>query len=284
MYGLKPVPFKLTHHPLPYTASTMKLFSRMLLSFVFFWLATNAQARVVSVEVLSRTPIASNDSGMPAYEKIIARVHFAVSPANIHNRPIVDLEKAVRNPRGEVEFSSDLFLLRPTTHGNGAMLLEIPNRGGKGLLSLVDGGKADPGRAADVGDAWLLRQGFTFASLGWQWDVVDNPGSLRLYAPIAYDSGGKHISGLLRDDFTPTEVSNEVPLGHITGSGLGGTEYPVANPDDSRNILTVRDAPHGVRQVIPHSEWAFAHAIDGKMTTSDRFLHLSSGFVPGRIY
>ncbi|WP_263355006.1 alpha/beta hydrolase domain-containing protein [Acidicapsa acidisoli] len=266
----------------------MKLLSRMLLSFVFFWLATNVQARVVNVEVLSRTPIASNGSGMPAYEKIVARVHFAVSPENIHNRPIVDLEKAVRNPQGEVEFSSDLFLLRPVLdgngHGNGEMLLEIPNRGGKGILPLVDGGKADPGSAADLGDAWLLRQGFTFASLGWQWDVVDTPDRLRLYAPIAYDSGGKHISGLLRDDFTPTEASVEVPLGHITGSGLGGTEYPAAAPDDPRNVLTVRDRPHGERQVIPRSQWAFAHTVDGKTIPSDRFLHLNSGFVPGRIY
>lgn len=262
----------------------MKLLSRLLLGFVFFYLAIGAQARVIRVEVLSRTPIASGAPDMPEYEKIIARVHFAVNPANAHNRRIVDLEKAARNSQGEIEFSSDLFLLRPITHGNGAMLLEIPNRGGKGILSLVDGGKADPGNAADLGDAWLLRQGFTFASLGWQWDVADDPGKLRLYAPVAYASGGKHITGVLRDDFTLTEASSEVPLGHIMGSWLGGTEYPVAAPDDPRNILTVRDTPHGPRQVIPRSQWAFAHMVDGKMTPSDRFLHLNSGFVPGLIY
>jgi Alpha/beta hydrolase domain len=261
----------------------MKLLSRLLLLAAFAWSVTTAQARVVRVEVLSRTPIKAG-SGVPAYEKIIARVHFAISPKDVHNQPIVDLEKAARNAQGEVEFSSDLFLLRPITQSNGALLLEIPNRGGKGILSLVDGGKADPADAADLGDAWLLRQGFTFASLGWQWDVIDAPGYLRLYAPIAYETGKKHIAGLLRDDFTPTEASTDLPLGHIMGNRLGGVEYPVSAPDDARNVLTVRDTPHGARSVIPRSQWAFAHTENSKLAASDRFLHLSSGFVPGKIY
>jgi hypothetical protein len=246
-----------------------------------------AEARVVRIDVLSRTPIAnaSASSTVPAYEKIMARVYFAVRPADAHNRTIVDLDKAPRNAPGEVEFSSDLFLLRPIAKGNGAMLLEIPNRGGKGLLSLVDGGKADPTSTSDLGDGWLLRQGFTFASLGWQWDVVDAPGNLRLYAPIAYeDSGKKHITGLLRDDFMPSTPVNEIPLGHLMGSRLGGTEYPVAAPNDVRNVLTVRDSYHGPRTIIPRTQWSFTHTVNNQLATSDRFLHLNSGFVPGRIY
>ena len=261
------------------------LFSALMVAVCF---ATAAHARVTSVEILSRTPIPAMAGNSAAatlvYEKITARVHFAVDPASAHNQPIVDLGKAPRNSRGEVEFSADLYLLRPVAKGNGALLLEIPNRGGKGMLTIVDGGKSDPSSAADLGDAWLLRQGFTYAALGWQWDVAESPGSLRLYAPIAYENGGKHITGLLRDDFTPTEPSNEVPLGHIMGPRLGGTEYPAAAPDDARNVLTVRDTPHGQRTVIPRSEWSFARTADGKLAPSDRFLHLNSGFQPGKIY
>jgi hypothetical protein len=68
------------------------------------------------------------------------------------------------------------------------------------------------------------------------------------------------------------------------GERLGGTEYPAAAPDDARNVLTVRDTPHGARTVIARSEWSFAHTVDGKFTPSDRFLSLKSGFTPGRIY
>jgi hypothetical protein len=262
----------------------MKLLPRLFLPMLILSLATVAQARVVSVQVLSRAQISADLPGVPAYEKIAARVNFAVSPANAHNRPIVDLEKAARNTQGEVEFSADLFLLRPMTQGNSAMLLEIPNRGGRGILGLVDGGRSDTAAGADLGDAWLLRKGFTIASLGWQWDVADGPDNLRLYAPVAYKSGGKHITGLLRDDFTLTEAATEVPLGHIMGAHLGGTEYPVATPDDARNVLTVRDTPHGPRTVISRSQWSFAHTVDGKTAPSDHFLRLNSGFVPGKIY
>src|SRR5271168_3375722 len=91
---------------LPYTAKTMKLLSRLLLFAVALICALSAEARVVRVEVLSRTQISSNSPGVPAYEKIVARVHFAVSPENTHNRRIVDLDKAdtaSRNSQGEVE-------------------------------------------------------------------------------------------------------------------------------------------------------------------------------------
>ena len=262
----------------------MKMISRVLISALIGLTFTVAQARVAGVKVLSRVSIPSNAPDLPAYEKIEARVNFAVDPKNEHNLPVVDLDKAERNAQGEVEFSADLFLVRPVSGGNGALLLEIPNRGGKGILSLVDGGKADPAGAAELGDAWLLKRGFTFASLGWQWDVVDSPGNLRLYAPVAHLSGGKPITGLLRDDFTLTEAATEVPLGHVMGGRLGGTEYAVSAPDDARNVLTVRDTPHGKRTVIPRGQWSFAHTVDGKVAASDRFLRLASGFMPGKIY
>ena len=260
-------------------------FRTSLLCLTALLFSADCLARVVGTEVLSRTVIHGDAAlGTPEYEKIVARVYFAVRPGDEHNRAIVDLDKAGRNAAGEVEFSSDLFLMRPVAKRNGALLLEIPNRGGKGLLSLIDGGKPDPESAAEVGDGWLLKQGFTFASLGWQWDVADAPGNLRLYAPVAFEKDGKHITGLLRSDYTPFEPMTDLPLGHLMGSRLGGTEYPVSAPDDKRNVLTVRDKPHGQRRVIPRTEWSFAHTVDGKLTPSDRFVHLTSGFQPGKIY
>ena len=278
----------------------------LLIALLLAW-SNSAAARVLRVEVLNRTALDATASS-PAYEKIAAIVYFAVRPTDAHNRGIVDLDKAPRNPQGEVEFSADLFLLRPLDKdkSNGSLLLEIPNRGGKGILSLIDGGKPDPATPGDLGDAWLLRQGFTFASLGWQWDVVETPGALRLYAPVAVEfarapaapprrrrgaqppkepaAATGHITGLLRDDFTPFEPAKDEPLGHITGAWLGGTEYPVANPSDTRNTLTVRDSPHGPRHTIPAAQWRFAHQVNGVLAPSDRFVHLDQGFEPGRIY
>ncbi len=245
--------------------------------------AVPAFARVTRIEILSRAPLLHGQPiGGSPYEKVTARVYFAVRPDDPHNRIIVDLDKAPRNAQGEVEFSADLLLLRPTQHGNGALLLEIPNRGGAGIPRIVDGGAsfADPKQLSDLGDAWLFRQGYTYAALGWQWDVPDHPGYLRLYAPVAHD-GTKSITGLLRDDFTPVAKATEWPLGHIIVGRVGGTEYPVANPDDPRNILTVRDTPTGPRHTIPRSAWAFTAP---NATDINGGIHYASGFQPGRIY
>jgi len=90
-----------------------------------------------------------------------------VDPGNLHNRQIVDIDKAPRNAQGEVEFSADVYLYKPKdmAKGNGAVLFEVSNRGGRGILRLVDGGSsADPN--GEIGDGFLLRQGYTVAWLG----------------------------------------------------------------------------------------------------------------------
>jgi hypothetical protein len=209
-------------------------------------------------------------------------VYFSVSVANPHNKAIVDLENAENLKNGEVEFSADFVAVRPKdpSQGNGTMLLENPNRGHARILSLVDGGDEDLSK--NSGDAWLLRSGFTIAALGWQWDAVAAD-ALHLYAPIAKDHG-ETITGLLRGDFMLPAKMDEVPLGHMMPGSIGGTEYPVADPNDSRNTLTVRDTRDGERTVIPRSEWQFAATTGGKLTPNNRSLHLNGGFQPGRIY
>jgi len=241
-------------------------------------------ARVVRVEIASRTDVINGkpfgDAG--AYERITGRVYFSLPVANPRNQRIVDLSHAVNLKSGEVEFSSDFIAVRPKDahKGNGSMILEVPNRGRGRIVSLVDGGDWD--LSNDAGDAWLLRHGFTIVSLGWQWDA-DGPGALRFFAPIAKENG-KTITGLLRGDLMPSVAMPEIPLGHLIIGHIGGTEYPVSAPDDPRNTLTVRYSRDGERVVIPHAEWQFAHTIDGKLTPSDRHIHLVGGFQPGKIY
>jgi hypothetical protein len=55
-------------------------------------------------------------------------------------------------------------------------------------------------------------------------------------------------------------------------------------PNDPRNVLTVRDSRDAKRTVIPASQWQFAETVNGKLTPSDRHIHLKGGFQPGRIY
>ena len=241
-------------------------------------------AGVVRVELSSRTDVldgkAFGDRG--AYERIVGRVYFSAAVANPRNSAIVDLGNAVNLKNGEVEYSSDFIAIRPkdVSKSNGSMIMEIPNRGGTGIVSLVDGGDRDLAQSA--GDAWLLRNGYSIVSLGWQWDAVGDK-ALRLYAPIARENG-RTITGLLRGDLMLSKATDEIPLGHLIIGNIGGSEYAVAAADDPRNTLTVRDSRDSKRTPIPRSRWQFAHTVDGKLTPSDRYIHLDGGFQPGKIY
>jgi len=241
-------------------------------------------ARVLRVEIASRQDVLGGKSFGDAgpYERILGTVYFSLPVDNPHNAGIVDLKNAVNLHDGEVEFSADFIAIRPKDPrlGNGSLFLENPNRGHSRIISLVDGGDWNVER--DAGDAWLLRKGFTIVSLGWQWDAAGDD-ALRFHAPVAKENG-KTISGLLRGDVMLPEAAGEISLGHLMRGSLGGIEYPVSAPDDVRNTLTVRDSRNAPRTVIPRSQWQFAHTVDGKLTPSDRHIHLNGGFQPGRIY
>ena len=108
------------------------------------------RAEVTRVEITSKQDILGGKSfgAAGAYEKLTGKVYFAVDPNNPHNKIIVDLDKAPRNAQGKVEFSADIFIVRPKdpSKGNGALIFDIPNRGNKGVLSAFNRakGSADP--------------------------------------------------------------------------------------------------------------------------------------------
>ena len=241
-------------------------------------------AKVLRVEITSRQDVLGGQSFGDAgpYERIVGKVYYEAPVANWHDSQVVDIGNAVNESNGKVQFSADFVVFRPkvTSKANGSMLLEVPNRGSSRIVALVDGGDWD--LAHNAGDAWLLRNGYTIATVGWQWDAVGD-GALRLYAPTAKENG-KTITGLLRGDLMPSQSMAEIPLGHLIMGKIGGSEYPVASPGDPRNVLTVRDAPDAPRTVIPRAQWQFANTVDGKLVPSDRYIHLNGDFQPGKVY
>src|SRR5215468_3100440 len=227
------------------------------------------QAGVTRIEIISRADLLNGkEFGLAgAYEKIIAKVYFAVDLNNPHNKIIVDLGRAQLNEQGLVEFSADLYILRPKdlNRGNGAALFEVPNRGGKAMVRFFNHGRGggDFTTEAEMGDGFLMRRGFTLVWLGWQFDVPDGERMLRLYAPVATDNG-KPITGWVRSDFVFSTKVLDASLGH-----RGQKAQPAIEPDGEEYKLTVRDTVLGERRVIPRDQWEFLKTItitepDGK--------------------
>src|SRR5215216_5897623 len=166
---------------------------------------TTVHAEVTRVEIARRA-----DLGITGYEKIVGTIHFAVDPRDPHNRLVTDLDKAPLNAAGRVEFSSDLYILRPKApRGNGAALIDVVNRGNKMVLNGFNrGGSPDPATENDLGDRFLMRFGFTIVWVGWEFDVADRPMAMRIQVPVATDHG-KPITGVVHAQFTPNAATTE---------------------------------------------------------------------------
>jgi hypothetical protein len=234
--------------------------------------------------VATRGDLAGGQPFGPAgsYEKIAGRIFFAVDPSLPANRIVTDLDKAPRNAAGKVEFSSDFFLIKPKQieRGNGAVLYEVSNRGGKGMIPFFNHATAslDPVSAAEVGDGFLMRQGFTLLWVGWQFDPPRRPGLMRLYPPVASENG-RPIRGLVRSDFVVTERAFDHSLAdreHLA--------YSVVDAGAAENVMTVRDSVEGPRRRVPRDQWRFSRLKDGKVVEDTTRVYMAAGFEPGKIY
>ncbi|MBI4472747.1 MAG: hypothetical protein HY646_08770, partial [Acidobacteria bacterium] len=226
---------------------------RALLVILLF--AIPLHAEVVRIEVTSRADIAGKEFGKAGiYERLSGKIYFAVDPQNTANRIITDIDKAPRNAAGKVEFSSDFYMLKPKDAklGNGTLLFEVSNRGGRGMIGFFNRNARgnDPQTADQLGDGFLMEQGFTLLWVGWQFDVPDGGNRLRVYVPVAREADGRPIQGLVRSELPNPGAS--LPL-----SDRNHIPYRVADPNDPANILTVRDCPECPRRIVRRNEWRF---------------------------
>jgi hypothetical protein len=237
--------------------------------------ASLAEAHVVKLRIERREVVLDGAPFGAAgpYEKLVGKVDFGLDPNDPANEMIVDLKLAPRNARGEVESSADFYLLKPVDprRGNGRLFYEVGNRGGKGMLATFQKatGSPDPTTAAEFGDGALMRQGFTLLWMGWQWDVPERPGTMRMSMPIATENG-RRITGLIRGNFI---LNERAPTASV--ADRNHQAYPALDPNSAENVMTVRDDPVAKGQVVPRSKWRF---VDGGTVALD------GDFEPGRIY
>jgi alpha/beta hydrolase family protein len=224
-----------------------------------------ARAEVTRVDITKRA-----DIGQSGYEKVAGTVHFSVDPRSPRNAVVVDLDKAPRAAGGRVEFSADLYIIRPKdpTRGNGSVLVEVSNRGGRSAIRTFNRGgpSPDPENDADLGDKFLMRFGFTIAWVGWEFDIADGPERMRIKVPVATDAG-KPITGVVRASFTPNAPATESSPRELE-------PYDAIDPDGPDSLLTVRSTSLGKSEPVARNRWR----------VKGHTIALDGGFEPGKTY
>ena len=197
-----------------------------------------ADARVIRIEI-SRVEsptfdgVSFGETG--PYEKLVGRVFGEIDPADSSSAVITDIDLAPRNARGMVEYSAGLFILRPVdaSKGNGRLFFEVNNRGSLLSLGQLDdarSGGSNPTAAADAGNGFLMRQGYTFVSSGWDVTATSSRNRLTITVPVATHADGSAIVGPSLEEFV---VDNDATM-------TGTLTYPAATQDRSQANLTVR--------------------------------------------
>src|SRR2546426_2656316 len=215
---------------------------------------------VTSLQITKRTAVLD---GRPfgaagAYEKIVGVLRLGVHPTHPANQAIADLAAAPRSAAGLVECDADFYVLRPrdSARGNRRLLLDVPNRGRKVALGMLNSTPRvpDPTTPEDFGNGFLMRRGYTVGWCGWQHDVPRQDGLMALTVPTARDGNGP-ISGPVSCEWRPNARVATLPMAdryHLA--------HPTADLADPAARLTVREHAGAPAVAIARTAWRVASA------------------------
>jgi hypothetical protein len=250
-----------------------------------------ARAELVSLTFHTREPFAGGMAfgDVGPYERLVGVAKFAIDPEHPRNRDIVDLRLASRNAAGRIEFESDVYILAPQdpAKGNGAILYDVNNRGGKLALRFFNHTTATntPTTAEHAGDGFLMRRGYTIVWSGWLGELLPGDGRLLMKAPKAQQNG-KPLQGVVRYEIMTDEPAETMPLSRRENHG----SFPLTKRGLAEAVLTRRLLPDDERVPIPRDQWSLEtmpipsveHRVAG--TLPQIRMRLAGGFQPGYLY
>ena len=230
-----------------------------------------AEARVTRLDVVSTVSPTFEGRAFKSgqYELLRMRASGELDPHSPFNADIVNIEKAPRNSRGLVEYTTDVHILKPIdlSKGSSTLFYDVVNRGNKLAMGNFNGASTnDPVLAAHAGNGFLMDQGYAVVWSAWQGDVA--AGSDRVVAnfPIAKRPDGSPVTGLSREEFTDTGTAPtfNAALVYPAAALTGGT-------------LTVRQREADPRQTPPGLSFTW---VNNKQIAITR----PAGFDSGALY
>jgi hypothetical protein len=224
----------------------MKRVTRSVWWWCLVWLAvvTPATAEVIRIEITSRESF--GDTATPAgvaYERLRGRVVYALDPSHEANGRVVDLELAVTDEQGRVQFYGDIEIIAPVDRAEAqpTVLYVVNNRG----------------RRTWGSESFFLSRGYVTVSSGWIAQVPVNRDLLRLEAPVAIDADDAiPVVGLVR-----AELLTDVATDRLAVSNQLTYEPVTARLGEARLTRRLLEADPPV--LIPADQWALGARYDG---------------------
>ena len=190
------------------------------------------------------------NGSMGQYEKLRGKAYGELDPADPRNAVITDLRLAPRNARGKVEYSMDIFILKPIdlAKGNHRLILDFNNRGEMRVAALNDAPLTNnPTTAAHAGTGFVMNLGYVIAGNGWDFGATSNDDGMTISVPVAKNPDGSSITG----------PSYEYINFDDAKSVRYELTYPAATLDKSKATLTVRSRLDDQPTPVPASGWEY---------------------------
>ena len=219
------------------------------------------------------------------YKEVIGLAKFTLDPNLDLNKKITDIENIPINSDGKIEFSADVHIMLPVdiNKSNKKIIYDVNNRGNKVMLSQFNSasrGIMVPGVAPedDIGNGFLMEEGYTLVWLGWSNDAPPIEGKLRLYSP-ELNQNGHPISGKIYSQFQPLKDVNQIML-----SDRMHVPFPAYNTNDKEAILSFKKYPDDDPVEIPRENWRFALNDGNELLENPNFIYMEEGFKAGIMY
>ncbi len=205
------------------------------------------------------------------YEKLRGTAYGELDPSDPRNAVITDITLAPVNERGMVEYSTDIFILKPINVelGNRRVILDFNNRGGM-RVGLLNGARAinNPTTAADAGTGFVFEMGYAVVGNGWDISASGHD-DMTINVPVATKKGE-----------TITGPSYEYIVFDNETTTVSDLAYAAATLDQAQARLTVKEHLDDTPVAIPASEWEYT----SNEGTAIRLLPEGTPFKQSHIY
>jgi hypothetical protein len=232
----------------------LKIIAKFLLAGLLVVFVFTARAGIVKVEITSRAPAFNGKvfGKVGTYEVLKGKAYGEVDPKLPRNAVITDLQLAPKNARGMVEYSTDIYILKPLdlSKGNHKLFAELPNRGGKpfGGFNKSNGGN-DPGAANQPDDAFLMSMGYTMVWCGWDISAAPGKNNITITVPVAVNPDGSAITGT---SYEYISFDNDKTTNYQLA-------YPAVVTAKDKAVLTERPLLNSTPEIKKPTDWEFVN-------------------------